>query len=339
MTDVLEFNKVHPIDAIEGLIKLPDNSIDLICTDPPYNITESEWDLFSEVDFILFTEVWMRECYRVSRGKYMLVFWSQQKIEWILKNINTGWKLKRIIVWSQPNSPLHCQDGLIFTWQPCFLFEKESKHAKSEGFNQGGNYISADVLTHNFKVSEREAHPTVKPLSLIMELVEKYSMQGERVLDVFMGTGTLAVACIKTKRQYLGYEREPEYLKIIEKRINNALANQDINVFFREDRVITEGDDKNDKLDRTNINSDIVGGNNLFNNDMGVIGESSKVGNVDGGTQSGESGVGTSQQGRDSAQLSNENTGLPKEQPEPHIFTPREKWDRKEAKRGLGGFI
>lgn len=223
----MELNKIHKIDSLLGLIKMQDESIDLILTDPPYNITENEWDKFEETDFLLFTELWINECYRILRGGAMLMFWSQQKL-YLLEKLNIKFNRKRMIIWNMPNAPIHNQDGLIFTWQPIILFEKD----KIKTINNGGSYISADVLIHNFKEKERLGHPTIKPLELIKQLIEKYTNEGDNVLDCFIGSGTTAVACKILKRNFIGFELENEYIRIAEKRLNETSENIKISDFL-----------------------------------------------------------------------------------------------------------
>lgn len=220
----MELDKVHNSDAIKGLSEMPSYSVDLIITDPPYNITDNEWDKFQDSEFMLFTEIWMNECHRLSRGKFMLMFWSQQKLN-LIYDLHTKWRLKRIIIWNMPNAPIHNQDGLIFTWQPCILLEKDGEPV----INNGNGAISSDVLVHNFRERERFGHPTIKPLNLIKQLVEKYSKEGDIILDPFMGSGTTAVACKILNRRFTGYELDPVYYEIINDRLMNTSKNRKLN--------------------------------------------------------------------------------------------------------------
>ena len=67
-------------------------------------------------------------------------------------------------------------------------------------------------------------HPTQKPEKLLEELIEKYSDSGATVLDCFMGSGTTAIACINTNRNYIGFELDKHYCDIANERIQKALA-------------------------------------------------------------------------------------------------------------------
>jgi DNA modification methylase len=212
----MELNTIHQMDCVEGMRLLPPDSVDLVLTDPPYNITQNPWDQFDDVDFLLFTEQWMREAYRVSKGGFMLMFWSQQKMH-LLDKINTRWKRKRMIIWNMPNAPIHNQDGMIYTWQPCILYEKENERKPT--INNGAGYTSSDVIVCNFPADERLGHPTIKPSKLITKLLVKYSTEGDTILDPFMGSGTTAVVAKRAGRNFIGFERDPEYCKIIHRRL------------------------------------------------------------------------------------------------------------------------
>ena len=68
------------------------------------------------------------------------------------------------------------------------------------------------------------SHPTVKPINLIEWLVKHYSEEGYIILDPFMGTGTTAIACINTNRNFIGFELDKYYCEIANERIRKALA-------------------------------------------------------------------------------------------------------------------
>ena len=71
---------------------------------------------------------------------------------------------------------------------------------------------------------QRYAHPTQKPLKLMYRIIEKYTKEGDTILDPFMGSGTTGVACVQLNRNFIGYEISPDYFKIAEKRISEAQA-------------------------------------------------------------------------------------------------------------------
>ena len=66
---------------------------------------------------------------------------------------------------------------------------------------------------------KRYGHPTIKPLNIIKALIENSTKPGEIVLDPFLGSGTTAAACLKTRRRYIGFEKNPAYFETAEKRL------------------------------------------------------------------------------------------------------------------------
>lgn len=75
------------------------------------------------------------------------------------------------------------------------------------------------MLQEDMKHKEKRYHPTQKPVKLFMEILEKYSKEGDLVLDPFLGSGTTAIACRKMGRHFIGIEKEPQYVAIARKRI------------------------------------------------------------------------------------------------------------------------
>ncbi|MEM3859803.1 MAG: site-specific DNA-methyltransferase [Candidatus Micrarchaeaceae archaeon] len=98
---------------------------------------------------------------------------------------------------------------------------KKEYEAKRRYFKPAKNFT--DVWKFNItSSSEKTVHPTQKPIALIRRIVETSSKEGDIVLDPFMGSGTTGVACVQLNRNFIGYEINPEYVKIAEKRINEA---------------------------------------------------------------------------------------------------------------------
>ena len=73
-----------------------------------------------------------------------------------------------------------------------------------------------------FKSETETIHPTQKPVPLMEYLINTYTLPGEIVLDFTMGSGTTGVACVNTGREFIGIEKDPDYFRISEKRINAA---------------------------------------------------------------------------------------------------------------------
>jgi len=219
-------------DAYDELIKISDNSIDLILIDPPYLISRDsnfkkgnnkkfdfsidfgEWDK-GELDWDLL----MENFYRIlKRGGTLLTFYDVWKSE-SLKKFATKWNFKqpRIGIWVKNNPvPINSKTNYLSNSSEYFFsFVKDSKPTFNSIYDKGMyNY----PLCHGL---ERSKHPTQKPLKLIEELIKKHSNPGDLVLDCFAGSGTTGEACILNDRRFILIENNGDYFDIIKKRLPN----------------------------------------------------------------------------------------------------------------------
>ena len=225
-------DKVILGDCYEVLQKIDKNSIDLILTDPPYNISRpsnftknsdnkkfnnisidfGDWDqeeinldsLFFEFKRILKT------------GGTIIIFYDVWKSNNI-KNIaeKYGFKQPRVCQWVKTNPvPINSKKNYLSNAIEFFFTFVKGKNAT---FNS-----SYDKGIYNFPLchgKERTTHPTQKPLSLMKVLIEKHSKEGDVILDPFGGSGTTAIASIETGRNYYIIERSEEYYNLSISRI------------------------------------------------------------------------------------------------------------------------
>jgi len=251
----MEINKVYCMDALEFLKQIPDSSVDLVLTDPPYNISKEndnrdrsklsspimrresplrydfgEWDNMSRDVFIDFTKQWLKECCRVLKdGGTIISFFNKEDISLL------GWEAKQFGI----------RTRTIFTWcksNPVPSFRKVnylsateylwigSKGTKSWIFNfKQQKEMKNFMVTSNKSAYGETKHPTEKPLSLINHLIEIHSNKGDVVLDCFAGSGTTAVACIELERNFIVIEKDTKYFKMCEDRIKPLLQQTKLN--------------------------------------------------------------------------------------------------------------
>ena len=234
--------KLYNDDCLEKLKEIPDKSIDLILTDPPYGTTKCKWD-----NIIPFDEMW-EELERIIKDKGAIILFGSQPFtsRLILSNINY---FKYELIWDkgQGKQPLLAkiqpmkshENILIFgkgklTYNPQFTIGKpyskkgtpwKSSHYENEfkGVsykNKSTRYPLSIIkeIMPNFK----GMHPTQKPVKLLEYLIKTYSNEGETVLDFTMGSGSTGVAAINTNRDFIGIELDKDYYKTAEKRIKEA---------------------------------------------------------------------------------------------------------------------
>ena len=244
---------VYQEDCIEGMKKIPSNSIDLVLTDPPYGITACEWD--KPIDLKNF---WV-EIKRVLKENGCVIVTASQPFTTDLINSNREmfkycliWVKSRRVGFSIANKqPMRMYENILVFYdkQPIYnpqLEEKpkedirfRKKQPKSKkgvyGIAQDGvkdvfekrtipidkNYPS-NVLFFKSNCNSKTFHPTQKPVELFKYLIKTYSNENQLVLDCFAGSGTTAIACIETNRKYICFENNPQYFKIINNRIKSA---------------------------------------------------------------------------------------------------------------------
>jgi len=203
-------NKIICGDCLEIMKQIPDESIELILTDPPYGIEMDKgfsgyggfpgkgkiarrrykirWDNQRP------SREYFEELLRI--GRKVLVFGGNFFADLLPRG--THW-----VVWDKLNTmPSFGDCELIWT-------------------NINRKSVKKIVFEYNGLIGKEEwrAHPTQKPLGLIIKLIDEYSQENDIVLDPFLGSGTTAVACKRLRRKFIGIEINPEYCEIAEERL------------------------------------------------------------------------------------------------------------------------
>ena len=240
-------------DTIQEMAKLPDQSIDMILCDLPYQVTQAKWDTL-----IPFNELW-REYKRLIKENGAIVLFSQQPFTSQLVMSNR--KMFRYeIIWNKVRTtgflnanrmPLKQHENILVfykklpTYNPQMVRGSEPSHSRGNAgtaknrvygdFNMASESPSTktnlkfptDIYTFNNRVEKGQLHPTQKPVELLEWLIKTYSNEGETVLDNTMGSGSTGVAAINTNRDFIGIELDKTYFKIAENRINEFQNFQD----------------------------------------------------------------------------------------------------------------
>ena len=216
---MLDYDKIYLGDCLNFLKELPDKCIDLVLTDPPYGIgnkfttdfglavIKHERGTFHWNDAIPSDEVF-NEIFRVSKNQ--IIFGGNY---YKCLPTTNAW-----IVWDKKGDYDLCNP-----FSDCELAWTSFKHPirKFTCIQQG--FIKSDKKT-------KRIHPTQKPLPLFQQLVEKYSLPNEVILDPFSGSGTTACACHELGRHFICIEREQLYYEASCKRLDALRAQQLINL-------------------------------------------------------------------------------------------------------------
>ena len=196
-------------DCLELMKELPDESVDAVITDPPYNVGKAAWD----IDVLDLLEAAAKECVRIIKNDGQIYWFVPTRHLLRIGNlINQYIPYRWTFIWNTPNNMLTGDIGFS-KYTAILIFS----NAKSIYRNM------QDLKSINWQPTNI-AHPTPKPVKLIRYLIEKVSKPHDTILDPFMGSGTTGVACVQLNRNFIGYEISPDYFKIAEKRIGEAQA-------------------------------------------------------------------------------------------------------------------
>ena len=247
-------NIIYKGDCLEILKKIPDNSIDLIFADPPYNMqlknelyrpnntkvdgVNDDWDKFSSFqDYDNFCISWLRECKRVLKDTGSIwVIGSYHNI-YRVGNImlNLGYWILNDVTWYKTN-PMPNFLGTRFTnATETLLWCSKGEDYKKYTFNHKlmKKYNGGKQMTSVWQIglcigSERikgddgkKAHSTQKPEELLKRVILSTTKQGDIVLDPFFGTGTTGAVAKKLNRFFIGIEQEKKYIDVAKKRIDS----------------------------------------------------------------------------------------------------------------------
>lgn len=220
-------------DCLELIKKVPDKSVDLIVTDPPYLIKNTKAGGNSELarsiqkmndnieqDNIVsgFDTAIFDECLRVMK-KFNAYFWcNKEQIPMYLDYfVNKNGCSFDILCWQKDNATPLFSNKYLSDKEYCLYFRRG-------GYCNPQSYDDAKTVWHrpiNIDDKKEFEHPTIKPLAIIETLVRNSSIKGQTVLDPFMGSGTTGVACVDLQREFIGYEINPKYYEIAKRRIDD----------------------------------------------------------------------------------------------------------------------
>ena len=233
-------------DCLDLMKDIPNGSIDMILCDLPYGTTQNKWDIILPLD-----KLWA-EYERIITDNGAIVLTASQPFTSVL--IMSNPKLFRYdIVWHKrtPSGVLNAKKMPIRTHETILVFYKKLptyNYQKSLGNKICGikehkvnssNYRNTNTPTHYIddgsryptsvlditgvvnNSKQKVAHPTQKPIALMEYLIKTYTNEGDLVLDNTAGSGTTAIACLNTKRQFIVMEKEQKYYDIILKRVGD----------------------------------------------------------------------------------------------------------------------
>lgn len=226
-------------DCLEYIKSIPDNSVDLVLTDPPYFIGfdggkgwDSQWG--SEIEYLEWCDEWTEECVRVLKPERMLVVFGTLKTETFLlyklrtTDHNPVLTPQNEIVWSynwggRGKNNFARKHEYAWCWSKGkqFLFNADDVRVErkvSKNLRTGKAYEKGTIPTcvwekNNHTTSKEYVnwHPTQKPLMILERIIKAYTNPGDTVLDIFSGSGSTMIAAAQSDRNFLGCELDKSY--------------------------------------------------------------------------------------------------------------------------------
>ena len=239
-------------DCLEKLKQIPDESVDLVFADPPYNMSKKKgldwkfskhitmqetWDIFSKDKFFEFNLAWLSECFRVLKhGGSLWVsgsFHNIYQLGFIIQNMPEI-KINNSIIWFKPNAQPNITCRMFTESTEHLIWASKNGNNKKWKFNyeltknniydsinpkgkQTRNTWSIPLTPPSEKVSG--SHPTQKPIELLRRIVISCSDEGDTILDPFAGSGTTNLVALQYGRNSIGIEKDKKYYEIIKKRL------------------------------------------------------------------------------------------------------------------------
>lgn len=231
-------------DCLEKMKDIQDKSIDMILCDLPYGTTACKWDVI-----IPFEPLWAQYKRVIKERGAIVLFGSepfssylrmsnikQFKYDWIWDKVRpSGFQIAKYNPMKRHEIISVFQDGS--NWYP----QKEKRDKPVKGrvcsssdssplkYNDGKVRVYDEKNPQSIIVFSKQSdgkyiHPTQKPVALLEYLIKTYTLEGETVLDNTMGSGSTGIACINTKRNFIGIEKDDKYFEIAKKRIEEHLT-------------------------------------------------------------------------------------------------------------------
>lgn len=204
-------------DCLELMRDIPDGSVDMICTDPPYGMSfqsnhrKERHNKIENDSSLEWIEDFTNEMFRVAKNNSAhYSFCSFHHVDKFKIAFEKKFTVKNILIWEKNNTSMGDLYGdFAPKYEMCFLLHKGRALIRGK----------RDPNIFKFARTRNELHPTQKPVDLMEYLISKFSDPGDVILDPFAGSGTTAIAALNTGRGYICIEKDPEYYKLATERV------------------------------------------------------------------------------------------------------------------------
>ena len=247
----MEINNIYLGDAYELIKQVPDKSVDLIMTDPPYQFPtggvgtgifkyrNSLGDTYDEIRNSSLGEgidlSILDEFVRVLKRINVYIWCNKEQIyDYMTYFVKEHKCVFEIIIWGKVNPPPFLNGHYLKDKEYCLYFREPGVSIKPN-YNTGKTvYLS----TINVEDKKNWGHPTCKPVDIISNLIENSTQEGDLVLDPFVGSGSTCIASRNLKRNYLAFEINPKYYELSQNRLKGLKLDGTMDLF----NMPTEGE-------------------------------------------------------------------------------------------------
>ena len=258
----MEVNKIFNGDCLEGMKRIPDESVHLIITDPPFNIGKEYnspyKDQISKEEYLNWCKEWLSNCIRIlKKNGSLYLFNYPENNAYLMPFLDEKILFKRWMTWHYPTNTGHSKYNFTRTQHSILFYTKSKKQSEctfnkdciaepyrnptdkriQERIKNGSkgktpydvfkfDYNGEDMIEMNIVKNvnkDKTEHVCQLPVKLVDIFVKASSHKGEIVFDPFIGSGTVAVSAKKNGRKYLGFELSPDYHKVILERLKNTV--------------------------------------------------------------------------------------------------------------------
>ena len=230
----MNIDEIYCMDCLEGMSKIESGTVSLVIADPPYELQQhngagafgrANRDYHQGIDHLQtgVSDLVLYEMLRVCKHPNMYVFCSKDQLPQLFNFALQNKLSYDLLTWHKTNPVPTCNNK--------YLSDTEYIMFMRKGANIYGTYESKRkyfVTPTNTEDKRAWGHPTPKPVNIIRTLIENSTQEGDLVLDPFMGSGTTAIAAIRSNRHYIGFELSEEYHKICQKRISVEAQQQSL---------------------------------------------------------------------------------------------------------------
>lgn len=240
----MEKNNIYLGNAYELIKEIPNKSVDLIMTDPPYlfDTKENRTGIFKTRNTTTTHFEEIRDCnlgngidlsildefVRVMKKINIYIWCNKEQIyDYITYFVKERKCMFEIIVWGKTNPPPFLCGHYLKDKEYCLYFWQQGVSINPK-YNTGKTIY---ITTINMEDKRNWGHPTCKPVDIISNLIENSTKEGDLVLDAFAGSGSTCVACRNLKRDYIAFEINPKYYKLSQERLKGFKVDGTMDLF------------------------------------------------------------------------------------------------------------